>query len=175
MRTMTPKRTRLVSILGVLFAAVLIAASCASASGETGPKVGSSAPDFTLPTVDGKGVTLSDLRGKAVLINFWASWCQACQYEMPFLQAANLQYASQGLVVLGVDIGESRGTVQQFMSDYGLSFVAALDGNQHVTGIYKVVPIPTSFLVDAQGVIRFKKVGAFADLTELQSALKRIM
>jgi thiol-disulfide isomerase/thioredoxin len=84
------------------------------------PRAGFRAPDFTLTTLDGETVTLSDLRGQPVLINFWATWCPPCRAEMPAIQAAYEQYAAQELVVLGVDMAESPQTVAGFVQESSL-------------------------------------------------------
>ena len=121
---------------------------------EAVPRKGFSAPDFTLTTLDGATVRLSDLRGKAVLINFWASWCGPCRAEMPHIQAAYEKHTNDGLVVLGVDQAESPATVARFVDEFGLTFPIPLDSDGQVSAAYQARALPTSFFVDAEGVIR---------------------
>ena len=114
------------------------------------------APDFTLATLDGSTVRLADLRGKVVLLNFWATWCPPCKAEMPDLDALQRIYGeSQGLVVLGINLQEDAGTVASFVQERNLSFPVLLDTDGTVTsGLYQVRPLPTSFIIDRQGYIR---------------------
>ncbi len=114
------------------------------------------APDFTLVALDGGAVRMVDLRGKVVLLNFWATWCPPCKAEMPDLDALHRTYGeSQGLIVLGVNLQEDPGTVAPFVHEHDLSFPILLDADGHVTSdLYHVRPLPTSFIIDRQGHIR---------------------
>lgn len=118
------------------------------------PRAGFRAPDFTLATLDGETMTLSDLQGKAVLINFWATWCPPCRAELPAIQATYERYADQGFVVLAVDMAESPQTVATFAQQFGLSFPIPLDQDGQVAARYRVRAIPTSFFVDREQVVR---------------------
>jgi cytochrome c biogenesis protein CcmG/thiol:disulfide interchange protein DsbE len=120
----------------------------------TAPRTGFLAPDFALTTLDGASVRLSDLRGRPVLINFWASWCGPCRVEMPHIQAAFEAHAEDGLVVLGVDQLESPPTVAQFVEEFGLTFPIPIDDDGQVSAAYQARALPTSFFVDTAGVIR---------------------
>ena len=114
------------------------------------------APDFTLADLDGGTVRMDDLRGKVVLLNFWATWCPPCKAEMPDLDALYRTYGeSQGLVVLGVNLQEDAETVAPFVRERDLSFPILLDAEGRVTSdLYHVRPLPTSFIIDRQGYIR---------------------
>jgi len=117
------------------------------------PIVGAFAPDFTLPNLAGNNVTLSKLRGRAVLINFWATWCPPCRLEMPAIEQTYRKYREQGFVVLAVDLQESAELVQEFVDELGLTFPVLLDESGAVSRRYRVRAIPTSFFVNRQGVI----------------------
>lgn len=160
-------------MLVTVFTLGLGLAGCSSS--EMAPEVGNLAPDFQLSTLDGQSVSLSDFRGRPVLVNFWASWCGPCRYEMPFLQRIHEEQAANGLVVLGVNLGESPDEIREFMADFGLSFTMLLDSRQDVALMYNVRGIPTTLLIDEDGVIRYRKVGAFATMKELETALGKIM
>ena len=126
--------------------------------------VGSSAPDFELESLSGERVRLSDLRGHPVLINFWATWCAPCELEMPTIESRYEQY-SPDLVVLAVNFDEPVGDVWAFVDRLGLTFDVLLDPGAEVQDLYRIYGYPTTFFVDAQGVIRAQHVGV---LTEKQ-------
>ncbi len=120
------------------------------------------APDFSLTAVDGSQVKLSDLRGKVVLVNFWATWCPPCKAEMPDLNALQQEYgSSQGLVVLGVDAGDdNQAAVKAFGEQNRLSFPLLMDPDNRVSdGQYAVRALPTSLIIDRSGKIRAQWLG----------------
>ncbi|MBI4319502.1 MAG: TlpA family protein disulfide reductase [Chloroflexi bacterium] len=139
-----------------------------------GPSVGKTAPDFTLLDLDGQPVTLSDLQGKPVLINFWASWCPPCRYEMPELEAVYRERRDKGLVILAVSIDDSVAAAADFIRENGFTFPVLLDTDKQVSYLYRVRPIPTSFFVDREGVVREVHIGAMDRGTILRK-LGRIM
>lgn len=120
--------------------------------------VGSTAPDFTLPNLEGEPVALSSLRGKPVVINFWATWCAPCKEEMPLLESTSQQLGDQ-VVFLGVDYAEGKDVVQSFVSELGLTFPILLDSDGAVADRYFVRNYPTTLFVDAEGVVRAQRVG----------------
>lgn len=140
-----------------------------------GINIGNLAPDFQLQTLDGQTVKLSDFRGKPVLLNFWATWCGPCRFEMPFLQQINDSYSAKGLVLLTVDIAENSTVVQKFMTDLNLSMKVALDTNKQVAKAYSITAIPSTFLIDKNGIIRGKVPGAFPNKEAIENELKKII
>lgn len=112
------------------------------------------APDFTLESVDGGQVRLSDLKGKPVIINFWASWCGPCRKEMPDFQAVYEQYKDAGLQVYGINVGESKVAVRDFRETVGAKFPVLLDTHEEAQNAYKILPLPATFFVDSGGKIR---------------------
>jgi len=139
-------------------------ASGAQSSGAPRPnvgiRVGNLAPDFTLKGLDGQTVRLSDFRGKAVLLNFWATWCPPCRQEMPDLEKAYQKYKDQGVVFLGIDMQEDQGTVKQFVQQNGYGWIFAVDSSGQVADTYQAAAIPTSYFIDRDGVIRDTQIGA---------------
>lgn len=162
-------------VLVVILVLGLLGVSCSGSA--PAPAVGKSAPDFQLASLDGQTMALSDFRGRPVLINFWASWCGPCRYEMPFLQRLHedKEWADKGLVILAIDIGEDPETVREFVANYRLSFTVLLDTEQEVALAYNVRGIPTTFLIDEDGIIRDIKMGAFASKAEIEGRLSKII
>lgn len=125
--------------------------------------VGQPAPDFSLKTIDGKDFRLSSLKGKAVLINLWASWCPPCRYEMPAIQAAYQKYKDKGLMVLAINFTaqDNLQDAAAFVAEFGLTFPILLDETGDVSiGLYGVRGLPTSYFIDTGGVIQHIQVGA---------------
>jgi peroxiredoxin len=158
-KRLLPPLILLVLVLGAGWIWLSRVPSSASARPESIPLRGHPAPDFTLQTLDGGELSLSDLRGKAVVLNFWATWCPPCQAEMPELQAAYEAYAPGGLVVLGVNQAEDRATVQAFLDERNLTFPVALDSQYEASQLYQVNSLPTTFFIDRDGVIREIVIG----------------
>lgn len=128
---------------------------------ESKAEVGFMAPDFSLQTLDGKTVRLADLRGRAVVISYWATWCNPCKAELPILQKLQAEFASQGLVVLTVNAIEqdNLGEVQALAGQMGLNLPVLLDAENYFQATYKQMFFPTSYYIDANGVIRYIKLG----------------
>lgn len=165
--------------LQVLLGAIIIAGLITGgylilqgASLDVGPVIGKRAPDFTLSTLEGQTISLKDLRGNLVILNFWATWCPACREEMPYLQAIHEEKGGQGVKLVAVDIGEPRSTVQQFMQQGGYTFTVVLDTNSKVSQDYKIWSIPATFFIDSEGILRSKKVGAFQSAEEIANILQ---
>ncbi len=136
------------------------------------PAVGHPAPDFTLTTVAGETFTLSALRGKPVVLNFWATWCPPCRAELPELQAASARYADQ-VIIVGVNQAEPADAVRGFAGQFGLTFPIPLDEQAVVSRQYAVRSLPTTFFVDRNGIIRRIQSGPVTEAT-LAQALKQI-
>ncbi len=124
-----------------------------------GLRVGNTAPDFVLASLDGEQVRLSDLRGNVVLLNFWAVWCGFCRVEMPEMQRAYERYRDDGFVVLAVDVMEDADLVREFVRNAEVTFPVLLDQQGEVTGRYLVRGLPTSFFIDRRGVIMGVQLG----------------
>ena len=123
------------------------------------PQTGFAAPDFTLETLNGQTVSLSGLRGQAVLINFWATWCPPCRAEMPAIQQVYDRYRDQGFTVLAVNLQESDAQVAAFAEQFGLTFPIPMDRSGSVFARYRVRALPSTFFVDKEGIIQNVTVG----------------
>ena len=127
--------------------------------GYAAARPGSLAPDFTLTALGGEKQSLSQYRGKAVLINFWASWCEPCKAEMPLIEQYAQKYPSQ-LVVLGLNSEETPLVVRSFADSFKITFTILLDTNGVVSDLYRVDGFPTTFFIDATGRIQAEQVGS---------------
>lgn len=134
------------------------------------PEVGALAPNFTLKDLDGKDVSLSDLRGQVVLINFWATWCGPCRDEMPAIQS---RYDRGGFAVLAIDFAEDPLQVRSFLNELGVNLPALLDPDGRVQELYRVRGYPTSFFIDADGIVRFFHIGEMNE-ADFQSFLAQM-
>ena len=130
---------------------------------ESGVKKGQIAPDFTLSTLSGETVTLSELKGKKVILNFWATWCPPCKKEMPHLQDYYDDYAEEENVeIVGVNLTYSDGSldnIQKFVDSYKLTFPILLMEEEGVNQTYQVLTIPSTFMIDKEGRIQRHIVG----------------
>jgi cytochrome c biogenesis protein CcmG, thiol:disulfide interchange protein DsbE len=158
------------SVLGTLLALAL--AACSGA--QPAARLGSPAPDFSLPTADGGTVRLADLKGKPVLINFWATWCQPCREEMPAMQDLYEQYRERGLVILAVDMEEDLRPVRRWIDQGGYTFTFLLDGEGEQVKRYNINASPTSYFVGRDGVIRDLKLGALSR-GEMQTKVEKLL
>ena len=130
-----------------------------------GLEPGSLAPDFTvdlpdgstfgLADTDGRPIRLAGLRGKAVWVNFWASWCPPCQFETPFLREVDEAYRDRGLVIVAINVQETVDVARDYAERYGLRYTIGADVSGHVFHAYRVFALPTQFFIDPDGIVRF--------------------
>ena len=124
------------------------------------PAASVQAPDFALPTLTGGSVRLADLHGKAVVLNFWATWCVPCRTEMSTLEALYRRYRADGLEVLAVNLDRlSTAGVETFVKEVQVSFPILLDPAWSTTSLYGVVGLPTTYLIDRTGHVVVREVG----------------
>lgn len=129
------------------------------------------APDFTLPALSGGTLRLSDLRGKVVLLNFWATWCVPCRTEMPAIETLYQRYKDQGLEVLAVNLDVlSTAGVEAFVKEVGVTFPIILDPSWGTARAYRVFGLPTTYLIDRAGNVVVREVGE-RDWTDGESRL----
>ncbi len=125
------------------------------------PRQGFLAPDFRLQTIEGESLRLADLRGQAILLNLWATWCPPCRAEMPAIQKMYEEYKEQGLIVLAVNmtVQDDPSAIQPFVRQYGLTFPILLDSEGVAARQYELRSLPSSFFIDRQGIIREIVIG----------------
>lgn len=140
------------------------------------PTIGNLAPDFTLTTLDGQTVTLAELRGRPILLNYWVTWCIPCRDEMPVIQALQEEYKEKGLIVLSIN-GTRQDVltdVEDLISEFALTFPVLLDESEHVYNGYRILFMPTSFFIDGRGVIQDIVLGS-TDENGFRTRLERIV
>jgi len=164
------------SLVGALLflAAILVACSGPGEALPQGVSEGSRARDFSLHDLHGDEVSLSDYEGQVVLVNFWATWCGPCRAEVPDLEAAYRAHRDEGFVVLGVNIEEPPETVRPFVEEFGVTYPVVLDSKGQLVEAYRARGLPTSFIVDPEGVIRVRHVG-FLSAAQLAQYLQSLL
>jgi thiol-disulfide isomerase/thioredoxin len=131
------------------------------------------ASDFSLPGEDGKTYRLSDFRGKVVVLNFWATWCPPCRFEMPSLERLWQKVKDQNIVILAINVGEDSDTIFEFGGNYPTTFPIPMDRNGDVIKRYPVKGLPTTYIVSPDGRVTHRAVGSREwDSKEMISALK---
>jgi len=139
------------------------------------------APQFALKDENGKNHRLSDYRGKVVVLNFWATWCPPCRYEMPSMERAYQIVKGEGIVLLAVNVGESEDQVFEFTGRYPVTFPLLLDTDGKVTRNYPVIGLPTTFIIDPKGQVTHRAIGGrewddpklIGELRKLRSSASR--
>jgi len=142
--------------------ALLLAAGWIVLSAErTAPPIepGLAAPEFALPRLGGGEISLSELRGKVVLLNFWATWCAPCEQEMPAMQRLYAQLASRGFELVAVSVDDDAGAVARFRERLALGFPIALDPRREAAELYQSYRYPESFLIDREGTLVARYIG----------------
>lgn len=131
------------------------------------------APDFTLSDLEGNTVTLSELRGKKVFLNFWASWCGPCKAEMPDIEKLYQETKDSDLVILAVNVSENKSTAESYLKNNNLNFTVLMDTKDEASNTYLIRSFPSSFFIDKEGYIVSREVGTltYAEMKDFIKAL----
>ena len=149
-------------LVPVFFVFVLLLSGCYSSSRPS--RVGKAAPDFTVRDSD-RTVTLSQFKGQVVVLNFWATWCPPCIEEMPSLVRMQTRMQSRGVTVLAVSVDVDENDYRRFLKDHGVNLLTVRDPDQKSNGLYGTFKFPETYIIDRNGVMRRKFIGA-VDWTE---------
>lgn len=170
-----PKKRRLIWLIcGLMIAALLYSLVITSFSrpGNT-IRVGATAPDIRVITLNGSAVQLSDYQGKGVLLNFWGSWCGPCVSEMPRLKEA-YESGVSGVEILAVNVGESKGTITEFTQKHQLPFPVMTDPSGEAAGAYRVSGLPATFLINPHGQVKQVVPGELTNTEQIKALLKSV-
>ena len=161
-----------------LVVALLLGATAACGSREQRVDIGLPAPAYQAVSLAGGSVSLGDQRGKVVLLNVWATWCHPCREEIPELRVLHSRYAARGLEVVGVSVdaeGNDDG-IKAFMKEFEMAYPVWLDPGERVSSQFLIFGVPSTFLIDKQGVLRWRKTGPIAtNDTTLTLAIERAL
>jgi len=155
---------RAAQFLSSLIACLLLLAFSACYSGSRPPRIGSNAPEFTVQDAQNK-ITLSQYRGQVVVLNFWATWCPPCVEEMPSLVEMQRHMKAKGVTVVAVSIDVDENACQLFLKQHGVDLLTVRDPAQKTPALYGTHGWPETFVIDRNGVMRRKFIGA-VDWTE---------
>ena len=170
-RLLTPERIGWALLVG--FLAWRLSPQAGAAFGVT--SLNQAAPDFRVTTLEGAPVTSDSLRGKVVLLNFWATWCPPCRVEMPGFQDVYDEHRGDGFVVLGVSTDRAgRDPVREFLQENGITYPVAMANGEIVNAYGGARVLPTSFLIDREGRIRHEVRGYFTEVA-LRQAVRRLL
>jgi peroxiredoxin len=135
---------------------LIVTAACALCiTAASAVEVSDHAPDFTLQNRSGTAVSLADLKGQVVMINFWATWCGPCRTEMPQLEALYERYDDLGFTLLGVNVENDKKGAEKWLAETPVSFDVLFDSRNEVSKLYDVVAMPTTVILDKTGKVRF--------------------
>ncbi len=141
------------------------------------PQAGFAAPDFSLKTPTGESYTLSELRGQAVLVNLWATWCPPCRAEMPTIEAMYREYKDQGFIVLAINLTyqDDPFAVVPFTQDHNLTFPILLEETGDVASLYQLRSLPSSYFIDRNGIISEVVIGGPMSEALLRTRIEHIL
>jgi len=143
----------------------------------TAPQAGFTAPDFTLKTPQGEAYTLSKLKGQAVLVNLWATWCPPCRAEMPSIEKIYLEYKDKGFVVLALNMTyqDDPLAVVPFLQDHGLTFPVLLDETGETAFAYQLRSLPSSYFINRNGTVSEVVIGGPMSEALLRARIEKIL
>lgn len=150
-------------------------------TGEEGParvEVGLEAPSYAARSLAGDSVSLALLRGKPVLLNVWATWCLPCKEEIPYLQLLHTQHAAEGLQIVGVsvDVRGDESKIQDFARDFNMTYAIWRDPDERVNSRFLAIGVPSTYLIDRDGVLRWKHLGTLRATTPgFADALEQVL
>lgn len=161
-------------IVGVLaFFVVLLGARLVQTK-QTEHRASGAAPDFAFTTFDGQQISLADLKGQGVVLNFWASWCDPCREEAALLQAASVREAKNNVAFVGLDYLDQEPAAKAYLKEYGITYPSGPDLQSAAARRYGISGVPETFFIDPQGNIAEVVIGPISDEARLESLLQEV-
>jgi cytochrome c biogenesis protein CcmG/thiol:disulfide interchange protein DsbE len=163
-----------------LSALILVLTACSGSSADSGGRVevGAPAPSYRAVSLAGDSVSLADQKGKVVLLNIWATWCHPCRDEIPDLRKIHAQYKDRGLELVGVsvDADGAEQNIRDFMKEFEMTYPVWLDPAERISARFLTIGVPTTFLIDRDGILRWRRTGPVAvGDTSLTNAIERAL
>lgn len=176
---MEKSRVSLNVLIRIVFIALMVLLVSSSCTKEKKQAIeGDEAPDFTLSDINGSDVRMSDLRGKVVLIEFWATWCPPCRESIPAMNEIYKRYNEKGLVILGISVDKGQNVAEDlraFVREYSILYPVLID-SKNINNLYGVYSIPTTFLIDKDRKVILKNIGFSPELEDkLSKEIERLL
>lgn len=152
-----------VAVLVIILGLLVTGCGYKSTTPDVGPRPGTLAPDFTATLLNGDTLSLADLKGQPLVLNFWATWCDPCRQEMPLIENIHTNQTGGKVAVLAINYGEEPGVVTDFVTEGNYTFPIAVDLDLALVRAYQVLGIPTTYFIDRNGVIRQVHIGEMTD------------
>jgi cytochrome c biogenesis protein CcmG/thiol:disulfide interchange protein DsbE len=174
-QTSSPRWGRMIAWLAVIGLLIILAAGLLR-SQQGSVNVGQRIPDFTLTTFDGQTIRSADLRGKVLVINFWASWCKPCEQEAADLEAAWRFYQGSGKVIfLGVDYVDTEPEARAYLEKFSITYPNGPDLGTRISQAFRIRGVPETYIVDQQGILQFVQIGPFRSLSQIKSVIDPLL
>jgi cytochrome c biogenesis protein CcmG/thiol:disulfide interchange protein DsbE len=166
-----PRRWGVILIWVVIFGILIVLGLGLNRTKEGPVSIGEKVPDFVLTTFDGEQIDTEELRGKVIVINFWASWCKTCEQEAPELEQVYQSFRDDGVVFLGVDYVDTESEALAYLSKFNITYPNGPDLRTRISQAFRVRAVPETYIVSKDGILVDIKIGPYQSFTEIENAV----